>query len=196
MVKTIGEVEAAGFINKFDEVVTVRLDVTTASSTADLSSLTECNTITIQNVGTTDCYITLTNTATTNGLLLEPDVGITLKNVNFDNVSAITSAATTTVNVIAQSGNTGQKTNSEILVLAVTDASSEDSFTDTTAYKDILILNEGATDCYINLGATATTSDILLKSKEVIMIENADKHQISAICAAAGTTTVKALGVW
>lgn len=195
MVKTIGEIEAAGFINKFTELYGVKLNVTPISGTVDISALTECNTIMIENVGETDCYLSLTSVATTDDMFLESEGLIILKNVNFSSISAITPASTTELNIIAYSGNKGQKNNSEVLKLDVTTVSSTDVFSNITEYKDILIINEGDTDCYIKLDNTATINDLLLKSKSVISIENCDIHELAAITST-GTTTVKALGIW
>ena len=66
-------------------------------------------------------------------------------------------------------------TNKEILK-DVTDASSEDSFSDTTELKNIIIYNSGVNNCYIKLGATATTSDYILESGKAIGFSRIDKQ--------------------
>lgn len=194
MVKTIGQVEAGSFIKKNTDVVPFVLNVTGTTSTVDISN-TNNNAVYLENVGATDCYITFGATATTAGLLLQSGTAIELQDINFNNVSAITSTGTTTVNVIVTRGQPGQKGNAQILNLSVTNVSSNATFTNTTMLKDILIINEGSTNCFTTFGATATTSDLLLKSKEAISVSNVPKHQIAAITAT-GTTIVKVLGIW
>ena len=83
----------------------------------------------------------------------------------------------------------------EILKLSATDGSSSVSFTNTTDYKDVLIINEGDYVVYIAFSDTATTDDFKLNSGEYISV-NTSKYQISGICNSGETTTIKILGVY
>jgi len=69
------------------------------------------------------------------------------------------------------------------------------SFTDTTSYKDILITNVGASEVYVAINSTATTSDFRLEPRESITIMS-NKFQFAAICNSGETATVRVLGVY
>ena len=197
MVKTIGEKEVGAIVKKNTNIITTKLDVTDASATKVLSSYTNKNTINIKNIGLNNCYFVFDTSATTSNIMIKSGSEITFENTSFDNISAICDTGEITeLNLTISCGQIGQKTNSEIISISTTDASSNESFSDTTNYKDLYIINEGANDVYINFGATATTDNLKLISKAVIAIENTNKYQISSICAAGETSTIKILGVY
>ena len=183
--------------NSYSDMKTYNLAVTTTSANLDLSGISNKYTIKIRNVGISDCYFNLNSTTTTSGMFIESGAEIQLDNVSFDNLSAITASGNTTLSVgvyVGLNSKTGYKTNSEILNISATSTSSSVSFTNTTDYKDILIINTGINDAYISISDTATTSDFILKQKETISLMT-NKYQFSAICNS-GTTTIRILGVY
>lgn len=172
------------------------MNVTNVSSWIDFFSFTTMNTVIIENVGDTDCYFKFASSVTTStGIMLPSGARIELSDIKPSSIAAITASGTTTLSVSVLSGTVGNKTNSEILAINVTTSSGSQTFSNTTSYKDIIIINEGAINCNVNFGATATTSNLLLKAKRAIYISNALINTISAITAS-GTTTVKILGVY
>jgi hypothetical protein len=181
----------------WSDVKTYTLAVTNASAALDLSAVSDKLEIIIQNTGSADAYFNLGATATTSSFLLRVGESITLVNSSFNTISAITAASTTNLTIIVKTltGKTAGNTNFEILNLAVTTASADVSFTDTTSYKSILISNIGVADCYFAFGAAATTANGLLESNKNVLIQNTNKSQISAITAS-GTTTLRILGVY
>ena len=182
----------------YADVKTYNLAVTTSTGNIDLSSVDYIYKILIRNTGLVGCYIDLDNTATTDGFYLQSEAEVILDNCNFEYVSAITSASSTTLSVIVYIGYnnyTGYKDEKEIVKLSSTDASSTIAFSDTTHYKDIIIINEGYNDAYISFTGTAATTDFKLIPGGVI-IANTIKYDFSSICAAGLTTTIKILGVF
>jgi len=185
-------------VNSFADIKTYKLAVTTNSASLDLSSIDYKYAILIRNSSQTDCYIDLDDTATTDGFYLPSGAEIILKSVSFDNISAITSAGSATLSVAVYTGvnnKTGYATNKEILKLSATANSSSVSFTNTTDYKDIIIINEGVNDVYISFSDTATTDDFKLNGGDYISV-NTNKYQIAGICDTGKTSTVKVLGVY
>jgi len=142
-------------------------------------------------------YIDLDNSSTTDKFYLPYNQSITFENCNFSTFSAICSTGlTTTLKIIGFGGRGGTKSNFEILKLNVTLSSSYVTFTNTTDYKDILIVNEGNKNAYIDFDNSAsTTSSILLQPNEFFSIDETDVDNISAICSGSDTTTVKIIEV-
>ena len=183
--------------NSYSDMKTYNLVVTTTSANLDLSGISNKYAIEIRNVGNADCYFNLDSTATTSDMFIEAGAKIVFNNVNFNNLSAITASGSTTLSIavyIGLNSKIGYKTNSEILNISATSTSSNASFTNTTDYKDILIINIGSYNAYININDTATTSDFILKPKETLSLMT-NKYQFSAICDS-GTTTIRILGVY
>lgn len=178
------------------DVSTFTLAVSSSTASVDLSSISNKNKIEIRNIGSTDCFIDLDNSCATTDFPLVAGANIIFEDSSFNYVSAITSAGTTTLSIIVYIGNTGNKTNKEILSISATDASGNVSFTSTTTYKDIIIANAGSNEVFINFGATATTSNAQIPYLGNPLIVSTNKYQISAICNTGETTTVRILGVW
>jgi hypothetical protein len=190
--------EVNHFFDLYEDVKTYNLSVTTASAALDFSGVSYKYSTTIRNIGYQDCYISLTNTATTSDMFLPAGTELTFTNCTFDDLSAITDSDTTELSVAVFTGiadKTGYKDSSEILEISATDVSSNESFTNTTAHKDVLIVNEGASKVYVAFGATAADTDFILEPREALAVMTA-KYQISAICDAGETATVKVIGVY
>lgn len=190
--------EYNAFLWAYEDVKSYSLSVTTVSSNVDLSSISYKYSILIRNIGTADCYFDLDNTSTTINQFLPAGSEILLTNCSFSYISAITASGSTTLSIavfVGLNNKTGYKTNKESLSLSVTDSSSNVSFTNTTSYKDIILTNTGPNNIYLNFGATATTSNMILRpSKSLSLMTN--KYQISAICATGLTSTLRILGVF
>lgn len=169
------------------------LAVSDVSDYEDLSSLSNLNYIELENVGSFDCYINLDTSAALTDFLLSSGEKIILENVSFSDVAAICNTGeTTTLNITAYSGDTaGTRSNKEIASISATDSSASHTFTDTTSYKDVVIKNEGISNSFIEVGATATLSDRLLKAGKTMVINNMVVSQIAAICNTGETTTIK-----
>jgi len=190
--------EINSFFGSYADVKTYNLAVTDSTANVNISAINYKYTLLIRNIGFTDCYFDLDDSCATTCQFLPAGAEVILNNCSFDYVSAITSSGTTTLSIAVFTGvsdKIGYKTNKEILTLSATDASSEDSFTDTTAYKDILITNVGAYEVYIAFGATATTAGFRLEPRESLVV-NTVKYQIAAICNTGETATVSILGVY
>lgn len=190
--------EINSFFGSYADVKTFNLAVTNSTSTVDLSGTDYKYTMIIRNIGYVDCFFDLDNSCATTCQFLPAGAEVTLNNCSFQNVSAITTSGTTTLSIAVFTGyadKIGYKTNKEILILSATQASSEDSFTDTTLFKDILITNEGPYEVYIAFGATAATTDFRLEPRESLVV-NTVKYQIAAICNTGETATVSILGVY
>ncbi len=194
--ETSGNIQSSGLSQKFTNTLSYTLTAGVTTSNINLSALTNVHTIKISNTGSTTAFFSFTNTATTDDIPIYSGDSLTFTNVNFDYVSAITSSGTSDLSIIVyESEVAGEQTNAEVLTLSVTTVSSNDTFADTTATKNLLICNIGVTDCYYNFGATATVSNakILAGTNQVFM--STDESTISAITSAS-TTTLKVLGVW
>ena len=184
--------------NNYLNIKTYNLDVTTTSDNIDLSSIDYKYTLIIKNIGTMDCYIDLSNTATTSSLFLANKTEITLTNTNFDDIAAITATGTTTLSIAVLTGNankTGYNDSEEILTINATDSSSYVSFTDTTVNKDLFIINSGNYNTYISFTTAAATTDFILQPLETFIIST-KLYNIAAICASGETTTISILGVY
>ncbi len=185
------------FDNRYTTVLSGHISTSGISANFNISSLLKCNAIEIYNTGPSACYITLTSTATTSGMKLLSGTSLVLQDVNFNFVSAITSSGTANVNVTAYSSEfTGKKSNSQILNLSATAASSFVSFTDVLSYKDILIQNIGSHEVFVAIGNTANLNDILIQPDDVAIFRNIAIQDIAAICNVGETTTVRILGIY
>jgi len=190
--------EVNHYYNLYADMKTYNLAVTDSSAALDFSGISYKYSLLIRNIGYTDCYFDLDSTATTSSMFLPAGAEIMLSSVNFDDLSAITSAGTTTLSVAVYVGldsKTGYKDEFEVKSISATDSSSNVSFTDTSSYKDILITNLGTSEVYIVVGATATTAGFRLEPRESITLMS-NKYQFSAICDTGKTATVRILGVY
>jgi hypothetical protein len=171
--------------------------ITDSSSSTSLSGLSNRNYIELENVGSSACFIDLDNSAAITDLKLAAGERIIFEDVSFTDVSAICSTGeTTTLNVTAYSGTAaGARTNKEIASISATASSSNHTFTDTTSYKDVVVKNEGSSDCYVEIDSTATTSDRKLEAGKTMIINNMVVSTIAAICDTGESTTVKLLEV-
>ena len=82
-----------------------------------------------------------------------------------------------------------------MLTLSATTVSSNDTFA-SSVYKDILVANTGSDDCFITLGSTATTADLLIKAGTTKVIGFTNLSTVAAICDTGKSTTLKILGVY
>jgi hypothetical protein len=172
------------------EVLT--LSVTSTSSSATFSSLTNINTLVIQNAGDKTCYFDLDGTATTSGFAIPRYKTITLSNCSFSTFSAICGGSdTTTLKILGFGGVQGSKYNYEIKTISSSSTSSSVTFTNTTSYKDVLIYNGGGSYAYIEFDGTATVSTgYQLKGGDYLQLNDIEIDTISSICNGSDTTTI------
>lgn len=180
----------------YDDVILLNLEATTSSAALDLSSIANKYSITIKNIGYINCFISFTNTATTSDYMIPFGSELFLNNCSFDDISAITSANSTTLSIsIGVKQSSGERQNFEILNINATDTTSAISFANTTEMKSISIVNVGVGDCYINFGNTAATTNYKLQVED-LFVTTTTKYTIASICDTGDTTTIRILGVW
>ena len=185
------------FDNRYTNITTRHLSVSTSSSNIDISGLLKCNAIELYNLGASSCYISFGATATTNGVKLLSGTSLVLQDVDFNYVSAITSSGTAKLNVTAYNSEfVGSKNNFEILNLSATDVNSNVSFSDSISYKDILVQNIGMNNVFVATGTTATTNNTIIEPDDVAIFRNIAIERIAGICSAGETTTVRILGIY
>jgi hypothetical protein len=189
--------EVNHFFDLYGDVKTYNLAVTTSSAALNFSGVSNKYSILIRNIGYQDCYFNFGATATTSSMILPAGTEVMFTSCTFDDLSAITASSTTELSVavfVGLNSKTGYKTNSEIKSISATTSTSTVSFTNTTAYKDVLITNVGVSAAFISLSGTAATTDFKLEPRESLAVMT-NKSQFAAITAA-GTATIRIIGVF
>lgn len=176
----------------------ISLAVTDVSAAATIT-LANTNEVTLFNDGSNPVYVDFDGTSTVDKFTIPAGQNITLTNFDSTSISAICDTGlTSTLKLLLfdKANNHGGKTNYEILKISATDISSLVSFSDTTSFKDIIIINEGSNNAYIDYDTVAATSNLKLAPGKTIIVENADFDDISAICDSTLTTTLKVLAIY
>lgn len=200
--KTTGDIVYAADVNltvvPFNASIETTVAVTTTTSTLDISSLTDCSSIVLYNIGSADIFFRFAATAVITDFPLRIGEKLEFTNVSFDRIDVITASATSELSVIVKEDLEfeGHNTNYELLTMSTTAASATSAFTSTTTYKDILVANTGSNDVYITFGITAALTDLKIPSGETIYLGFTDQYQLAGICDTALTSTLKILGVY
>jgi len=176
----------------------VIINVTDVTSAATIT-LANTNEVILFNEGSNDIYFNFGATSVLNDFVLLAGKNMTL--VNFDKIllSAICDTGLTSTLkalLLDNSLNHGGKTNYEMLVLNTTDISGLVSFSNTVAFKDIIITNQGINSAFFDLDAVASLNNVELKAGKSFVMDNADFDDISAICNSGLTTTLKILAIY
>lgn len=196
-VVVVGGVSTTGLPIKYSTGSELRyIGASDTISVVDLSLVSKKYKYEIKNTGTDTVYFEFNNAATTDSFPILSGAKITIEDINFDTISFIcASGETSNINLAVFSSQiTGRKTNYEILKLNATTVTSTDSFS-SSAIKDLLIINEGVNDCHISFDTTATTSNLLLETEDVLSLNSSLNVNFAAITST-GTSTIKILGVY